>query len=93
LPGGRYVSVCDDESGADGGTLVWEMMSYWTSRAKFFPELIDSTVHINAAQELRRMHPDVFGTADFLVLGASEIRSVTWENNRPLIKLGSTIIG
>lgn len=91
LPGGRYFSVCNDQSGADGGTLVWELMSYWTSHAKFFPNLIDSTVHVNEADELRRSHPDVFGSANFLLLGAAEIDSVTWEDKRPVIKLGAQV--
>lgn len=91
LPGGRYFSVCSDEAGADGGTLVWELMSYWTSRAKFFPNLIDSTVHTKEAEELRRSHPKVFGSANFLLLGVAEIESVTLEDGRPVIKLGKQI--
>jgi len=91
LPGGRYFSVCNDESGADGGTRVWELVSYWTSHAKFFPNLIDSTVHTKEAEELRRSHPHLFGSANFLLLGAAEIQSVALEDGRPVIKLGTQI--
>jgi hypothetical protein len=66
-------------------------MSYWTSHAKFFPNLIDSTVHTNEAEELRRSHPHFFGTANFLMLGVAEIQSVALENGRPVIKLGTQI--
>jgi hypothetical protein len=46
LPGGRYHAVCSNQSGDDGGTLVWELMSYWTGASKVFPNLKDSTIHI-----------------------------------------------
>src|SRR3954463_13664151 len=29
LPAGKYFSVCHDESGNSGGTLCYELMSYW----------------------------------------------------------------
>jgi hypothetical protein len=35
LPGGRYFALCNDKSGTDGGTLVWELMSYWTAHCGF----------------------------------------------------------
>jgi hypothetical protein len=45
LPGSRYYSVCCDESGNDGGTLCYELMSYWDSRTGFYPNLTDFTTH------------------------------------------------
>ncbi len=64
LPGGRYYSVCKDSSGNDDGTMVFELMSYWSSESKKFPELIDSTVHIEAAKSYRQTiaDPSFFST-------------------------------
>lgn len=88
LPGGRYFSVANDSSGADGGTLVWELMSYWTSRAKLFPDVVDSTVHVEAADAVRSEYPQLVGTAPFLLLITSEVLSVKSTDDGPKVELG-----
>ncbi len=85
LPGGRYYSVCQEASGRDGGTLVWELMSYWSAESALFPELIDSTVHIEAAASLRKQH--TWLDKPFLLLKAHEIESVSEKG----IVLGNTL--
>jgi len=65
LPGGRYFSVCRDETGNDGGTLCYELMSYWDSMTGWYLFLTDSTVHKEevenfppfAASFIRERHP------------------------------------
>ena len=84
LPGGRYFALCNNDSGWDGGTLVWELMSYWTSDSEFFPELIDSSVHIDSAQELRKQI-DWLGDKPFLLLKAYDIQDASSER----IELGN----
>lgn len=71
LSGGRYYSLCGDSSGYDGGTLVWELMSYWNAGSKWFPELIDSTVHKDADTKLRKQIPWL--DKPYLMLRAYEI--------------------
>ena len=48
LPGARYFALCRDASGNDGGTLCYELMSYWDSTSGWFLGLTDSTVHREA---------------------------------------------
>jgi hypothetical protein len=45
LSGGRYYSVCRDDTGNDGGTLCYELMSYWNSTTGWYLFLTDSSVH------------------------------------------------
>jgi hypothetical protein len=85
LSGGRYYSVCSDASGDDGGTLVWELMSYWSAASLKFPQLVDSTVHVDAARNLRRAMPHL--DRPFLMLTAHDIRRVASEG----IKLGDSV--
>jgi len=91
LPRGRYSSICQDSSGDDGGTLVWELMSYWTANATLFPELIDSTVHHDAARALRENYPSIVGAAPFLLIKASQIEGLTSDESKPTIVLGTSI--
>jgi hypothetical protein len=48
LPGARYFALCRDASGNDGGTLCYELMSYWDSTTGWFLGLTDPTVHREA---------------------------------------------
>ena len=73
LPGGRYFAICNNDSGYDGGTLVRELMSYWSSRTRAMPELVDSTVDVTVAEQLRE-HP-MLGSAPFLMLLVREIQT------------------
>ncbi|MBP6810928.1 MAG: hypothetical protein KA138_05395 [Saprospiraceae bacterium] len=75
LPGGRYHSICQDASGNDGGTLVWELMSYWGNQSRMFPELIDSTVHVSLANKLRETIPNL--DRPFLMLKYREISEIS----------------
>jgi hypothetical protein len=88
LPGGRYYSVCRDNRGNDGGTLVWELMTYWNALADAFPNLVDSTVHLDSATDagIRAAMPGL-GSHSFLLLKASKINLATAEK----IELGDTI--
>lgn len=86
LPGGRYFAVCHDTSGDDGGTMVWELMSYWGARSRLVPELVDSTVHTQPAEALRR-EVDWLGDSPFVLVKASEIKSIPAEG----VVLGETI--
>jgi hypothetical protein len=88
LLGGRYYSVCQGDRGNDGGTLVWELMTYWNASAGAFPNLVDSTVHVDPSLDarLRAANPEL-GDRPFLLLKASKINVATAEK----IELGDTI--
>lgn len=88
LPGGRYFSVCRDTLGNDGGTLVWELMTYWNAMAGAFPGLVDSTVDLDPPTDAK-VRADIprLGNRPFLLLKASKVNSATAER----IELGDTI--
>ncbi|MDP9078864.1 MAG: hypothetical protein M3O71_15655 [Bacteroidota bacterium] len=89
LPRGRYYSVCFDSSGNDGGTLFWELMSYWNAQAEKYPELIDSTVH-KWAKEYYQPNVDFELDKPFLILKASNIEKVIPNGQKASITLGKT---
>jgi hypothetical protein len=43
---GRYWSVCHDETGQDGGTLISELMAYWQSSTGYLPNLRDAGLQL-----------------------------------------------
>ena len=85
LPGGCYYSICNDSSGNDDGTLVWELMSYWDNTSTKFPSLLDSTVHTDDAVPYRLLYPHL-AEREFLMVTVRDIVSVNSEG----IRLGET---
>lgn len=84
LPGARYYSVCEDESGNDGGTLCFELMSYWDSTSGLYLGLTDSTVHHAVIRQppLDALFADSKTRLVMIVMNIDEI--VIGEGGRPL---------
>jgi hypothetical protein len=83
LPQGRYFSLCRDASGDDGGTLCYELMSYWNSMNGVYVGLTDSTTHVEAIAAMGQ--PDLDNLdGSFLLVSVSELGRLRVDNNGSL---------
>jgi hypothetical protein len=76
LPYARYYSVCQDAGSTDGGTLCYELMSYWNSTSGWYLFLTDSTVHRDAIEQSPRMASFLADRGPTLVVIATKIETI-----------------
>jgi len=58
LPVSRYYSVCSDSTGDDGGSMCYELMTYWSGHlsGQVFPSMFDTSAHPGVDDFVTTMH-------------------------------------